>query len=121
RGEAAGFSYVTERERVDSKFTAGNRIVPQFAHAFLWHKGSAKDLGRPAGFKSSFATSISDNGVVAAYCVRSIEDQTTQGALWRNGRWTLLSTPPGMNSRANGVNSRGDAVGYVGDFREKVS
>src|SRR5258708_6778334 len=67
RGAVAGITDVTERLPPDRTFIAGNRFVPVFPHAFLWDKTGAQDLGRPVGFKSCYATAISDSGIVVGY------------------------------------------------------
>lgn len=120
KGDAVGKAMVLEPIPFD-KNIPGNRWVPYYPHAFLWKDGGARDLGVPTGFKSSIATAISDNGDMAGYAIRSTEDRFTQALLWHNGKWNVLVTPPNQNSRANGINSRGVVVGYIGDFREQAA
>ena len=82
---------------------------PDEIHAFLWEKGGMKDLGLLGGVNLSFATDINAAGQVVGYFVT--QEGLFQSFLWDRGLVTLLDTPPGGSSRAEGINDGGDVVG----------
>lgn len=120
-GQIVGYTFVEEKPNRPARTpSAGNYFISYYAHAFLWQRGAAIDLGTPSGFKNSTATAIANTGEITGYAVRSTEDRSTRAFVWQEGRMRLLPTPLDQHSRANGINDHGWIVGYVGDFREQA-
>jgi probable HAF family extracellular repeat protein len=80
------------------------------SHAFLWpDKGKMRDLGAPSG-EDSYATAINDAGVIAG------NDETANGTrpwVWRNGQFTWLPIPPGVNGIAKAIEPNGVIAGCL--------
>jgi probable HAF family extracellular repeat protein len=120
-GTVVGISNVIPEGFLPFTLSAGNRTDSMYTHAFMWRNGNSRNLGSPFGYRSSYATAISEANEVAGYAVRSTEDRYTRAFLWKNGKMQLLDVPLEQASRANGINSRGQIVGYAGSFYEQAS
>ncbi|MEU8609703.1 hypothetical protein AB0C29_17045 [Actinoplanes sp. NPDC048791] len=81
------------------------------AGLFLWRGGrSVSYLKRPAG--ASFgATFINERDQVAGTATDS--NDASRAFVWARGRMTMLTTPKGMDSRAVGINNRGQVIGVL--------
>jgi len=77
---------------------------------FLWRDGSVTYLKRSA-VASFGAPSINDRDDVASTVTG--QDGRSRAVLWQRGRMTMLPTPTGMDSRAVGINNRGQVIGTV--------
>lgn len=96
-------------------------VAPSFAaltHAFAWRSGVGMvDLGVLAGYTSSCARAISDQGVVVGYSYGD-EGGTRAFAWTQSGGMVDLGTlPGGQLSAAYGVNSLGQIVGFSSNER----
>jgi probable HAF family extracellular repeat protein len=83
------------------------------SHAFLWEGGVMRDLGLLGGVNFSFATDINPAGQVVGYFIRQEGGVGLQAFIWDDGIVTLLDTPAGGSSRAEGINDAGDMVGFT--------
>jgi hypothetical protein len=73
-------------------------------------------LDRPLPLPAGFSTGRVESSDGRDRFVGTVADanlSNTHAALWRNGRVTLLPTPPGLQSAAEGVDRFGDVVGFV--------
>jgi len=99
-------------------------------HATLWYRNFKADFGKPGlGGVNNLAFAVNDRGQAVGEAETSTADpnkedfcgfkamgfpktgNTCVPFLWQNGVMTALPTLGGLNGVANGVNSRGDAVG----------
>jgi probable HAF family extracellular repeat protein len=91
------------------------------AHAFQLRNGIKTDLGVLSSLKSSAATAISANGLIAGDAENGEIDPLVpdlpefRAVLWNNGHIMDLGTLPegGNESGANSVNSLGQVVGWA--------
>jgi probable HAF family extracellular repeat protein len=90
-------------------------------HAIRWSDGRLTDLGTlpgPADL-SSVATSISNNGVISGASLNGVNDPfnglpSVHGVIWKHGQiFDLGALKGGYESVANGVNNRGEVVGFA--------
>jgi probable HAF family extracellular repeat protein len=83
----------------------GQGLVGMDQHAFVWRNGSYTDLGLGA------ATHINDAGLIAGYAPGLVP------VIWKNGKRTNLRALGGGRTAyghlVNGINSKGDLVGYA--------
>jgi len=90
---------------------------PLILHAFRWHDGRLTNLGALPGPNSSFATWISEDGLIAGYSENGVIDPLlgipeAEAVLWKDDRIIGLGTIEGSNqSAAFAVNGRGQVVG----------
>jgi probable HAF family extracellular repeat protein len=90
---------------------------PFIFHAFRWQDGSLADLGALPGVNSSFAYSISANGLIAGWSENGLIDPLlgvpeVGAVLWKDGEIVNLGTiEGGYESAANAVNSQGQVAG----------
>jgi hypothetical protein len=94
-------------------FTTGGGVV----EGFLIHKGATTTLTAP-GASATTALGVSDNDeVVGAYTVGTGITAVTHGFTWtQKGGFQTVNDPNGVNTTTvNGVNSRGDLVGFYVD------
>jgi probable HAF family extracellular repeat protein len=78
--------------------------------AFLWMRGSIFDL-RTLGGPESDSHAINENGEVAG--AADTAGGTVHAFLWQAGAMTdLLTLSGGDSSEANGINARGEVVGF---------
>jgi probable HAF family extracellular repeat protein len=92
------------------------------AHAFRWRDGVMTDIGTLVGNVSSRSSAISANGVIAGVSENPSHIDPVlgipifRGTLWKNKTITdvgALINEGGHTSPANGVNSRGQVVGFA--------
>lgn len=86
-------------------------IYPQGrrGHAFLWHKGRMRDIGRLPGYRSSLAVGINNHGQAVASTFK--QNHTHQAFVWHQNRAYLGTLPGYRYSRALGINDQGSIVG----------
>jgi probable HAF family extracellular repeat protein len=113
---SAGQTYTTTNLNLPGLSNAvgiGRRgqIVGQAAsHALLWERGSALDLGVPAGYTSSAAYGVNERGMVVGSAAGG--SNGTQAVVWDNGAPTVLKSLGGTQAEARAVNERGQVAGY---------
>jgi probable HAF family extracellular repeat protein len=90
---------------------SGNCTSNPFAHALLWFRGRAIDLGNLGGAMNNVAEDINNRAqVVGASDLPG--DTTAHAFLWQNGIMTDLGTLPGdVSSGATGINDKSLIVG----------
>ncbi len=88
-------------------------------HAFIFRNGTVTDLSTlPGGFNSQ-AFWINDNGVAVGFSQIGVNDplngnvQELRGTVWRSGKIVEIGTFGGNDSMAQGVNNRGQVVGFA--------
>lgn len=83
------------------------------AHTHLWSGGGLQDLGTLAGWDSSVAQAISDNGQIVGYTYNVASNPTggSRAFLWFGGMQDLGLLPGRNNSAAFGVNNNSQVVG----------
>jgi probable HAF family extracellular repeat protein len=86
------------------------------SYAFKWRDGVVNKLSALAGFNSSFAFWVSDNGLVAGFSENGIDPLTggvaNEAILWgKGGSITDLGTLGGNDSIASALNDRGQVAG----------
>ncbi len=89
-------------------------------HAFLYTSGSTVDLGVAAGFTSSSARGVNDNGIVTGVldAVSGLEHGFVyaNGTLFDLNSLVITGVPAGWNiEEANAINSSGQIVGTLHD------
>jgi len=90
---------------------------PFILHAFKWQGGTLHDLGALPGVNSSFANSISPNGLIAGWSANGAIDPLlgvpeVDAVLWKDGEIVNLGTiEGGYESNAFAVNDRGQVAG----------
>ena len=86
-------------------------LATAVAHAVLWQKGSAIDLGNLGSQLFNWAYTINERGQVAG-AAGVTGDSTWHAFLWQEGVMSDLGVLPGdVMSQANGMNNRGQVVG----------
>lgn len=79
-------------------------------HAFLWDRGTLRDLGTVSG-ASTIATAINDSGVVTGWGATTPTSGVSQIFRW-DGEMHALGCPAGtIHCEALAINARGDVVG----------
>jgi probable HAF family extracellular repeat protein len=90
---------------------SGNCTSNPFAHALLWLRGKAVDLGNLGGAMNNVAEDI-NNRVQVVGASDLIGETTAHAFLWQKGLMTDLGTLPGdVSSGATGINDNGLIVG----------
>ena len=90
---------------------------PFILHAFRWRGGILSDMGALAGTNSSFAYSISENGLMTGFSENSAIDPLlgvpeVNAVLWKDGQIINLGTlEGGYESNGFAVNDRGHIAG----------
>jgi probable HAF family extracellular repeat protein len=108
RGQVAGNSYTSFDP---SERCAQLEIGPLTTGAFLWEKGTMKDLGHFGG-TCTFAVDLNNRGqVVGASALAG--DQGQHPFLWDGKGLIDLSTFGGDSGNAVAINEAGDAVGWA--------
>ncbi len=89
------------------------------SHAFIWSKGSMRDLGTLGG-STARPFAIDNNGEIAgslevtsahpAHCSSSAEHSEFHPFIYSNGKISDLGAPPGYCGSAMRINDRGDAL-----------
>jgi len=86
-------------------------LATAVAHAVLWQKGSAIDLGNLGSQLFNWAYTINERGEVAG-AAGVTGDSTWHAFLWQEGMMSDLGVLPGdVMSQANGMNNKGQVVG----------
>jgi probable HAF family extracellular repeat protein len=86
-------------------------LATAVAHAVLWQKGSAIDLGNLGSQLFNWAYTINERGEVAG-AAGVTGDRTWHAFLWQEGMMSDLGVLTGdVMSQANGMNNRGQVVG----------
>jgi probable HAF family extracellular repeat protein len=81
-------------------------------HAFLWDRGTLRDLGTVSG-ASTMATGINDSGVVTGWGATSPTSGVSIVFRW-DGEMHPLGCPEGtIHCEATAINARGDIVGQA--------
>jgi probable HAF family extracellular repeat protein len=84
-------------------------------HATQWHSGKATNLNEVAGYPNNIAHAINRHGDMAGWMNTSgnLVDSlsTTRGFIQHHGRLRIVPTLGGRDSRVNGLNDKGAAVG----------
>jgi probable HAF family extracellular repeat protein len=106
RGQVIGQSSLTGDPGCDGS----NPLNSCNQHAFLWERGSLKDLGTLGG---TFSIPIwLNNAAEAVGGATTINDESFHATLWKDGRITDLGTLEGdCFSQAFAINSKGQIVG----------
>lgn len=89
-------------------------------HASLWQDGRVTDLGTLSGLAGSRALAINDRGEVVGISYSGRQRQVGWRAhpfVWRNGVMSDLGTLGGEDGVANGINTKGQAVGKSYDLK----
>ena len=90
---------------------------PTTWHAALWQEGTMLDLGTLGG-PDSFAFTLNEKGQISGSSFTNSTANTTTGLptldpfLWQGGSMTDLGTLGGVFGFANGLNNRGQVVGF---------
>lgn len=107
RGQVVGWSGFRPRPKDPPE--------PFIIRAFLWEKGSMRDLGSLPGFESSSATAINNAGQVVGELYRTYTEYrtTSRAFLWEQGQMHNLGAPAGCSSTALAINDRGQVVGFA--------
>src|SRR5713101_386672 len=88
-------------------------------HAFTFRSGILADLGVLLGGFNSQAFWINDEESAVGFSQIGVTDplngnlQELRGTVWHNGRITTIATFGGNDSMAQGVNNRGQVVGFA--------
>jgi probable HAF family extracellular repeat protein len=84
-------------------------------HATLWHSGQATNIGNLPGYPNSISHAINRHGDMAGWMNTSanLVDSlsTTRGFIQHRGHIRIVPTLGGRDSRVNGLNEKGSAVG----------
>lgn len=92
------------------------------ASAVIWNGKSRQTLKSLAGYLTSIASTINDKGQVGGWMgtgANLVDSQSTlRGVIYTKGAPRLLGTLGGRDSRVNGINNSGAAVG-VADLANK--
>jgi probable HAF family extracellular repeat protein len=88
-GHFAGI-YATGLNNVHQVVGVSDTTLDASFHGFLWQDGHMSDLQPLAGDSYSYATSISDNGLVLGLSIDA--NFNLRAALWENGKPTDLNT-----------------------------
>ena len=90
---------------------------PTAWHGFVWQAGTMRDLGTLGG-PDSFALLISESGQITGFSFTNSTPNHTTGIptvdpfLWDRGRMINLGTLGGTFGFGNGLNNRGQVVGF---------
>ena len=85
--------------------------APAF-HAFLWRRGTMKDLGTLTGVPDSVAFAVNDRDqVVGADLPDSTDFHQQLGWIWQDGHMAPLPTLGGRYTGPSALNDRGQVVG----------
>jgi probable HAF family extracellular repeat protein len=106
RGQVAG---VAENNTPDPTCVGTSQVLQ--SEAVLWERGEIHELPTVAGDPDGFATAINDSGQVVGQtgnCTRSF-----RAVLWHNGTATDLGTLGGLLLAPQGINNRGQIVGFA--------
>jgi len=96
-----------------SFITGWSRLATGDDHAFLWQTWPMKDLGTLGG-KMSQATGVNESGYVVGYSTTASGAQ--HAFVYRQGKLVdlgNLAPRPDWSVGANGINDRGEIVGYA--------
>ncbi len=84
-------------------------------HATLWHSGQATNIDGVPGYTNSIAHALNRTGDMAGWMNTSgnlVDSQsTTRGFIQHRGHIKIVPTLGGRDSRVNGLNDKGTAVG----------
>jgi probable HAF family extracellular repeat protein len=121
-GKAVG---VADTATPDPFYPNANPLIFTFAdpfvfHAFEWKNGVMVDLGALPGTNSSWASFISESGLVSGQSINGAIDPLTGwpeevAVLWKDGEIINLGTLGGYESGAGVVNSHGQIAGFSGN------
>jgi probable HAF family extracellular repeat protein len=108
--------YATGLNNLDQVVGVSDTTNDASFHGFLWQKGHISDLGPLPGDSYSFATAISDKGVVLGLSLDA--NFNARAVLWRDGKPVDLNTliPAGSTLSlltACSINSSGEIIGIA--------
>jgi probable HAF family extracellular repeat protein len=115
RGQVVGAAETTARY-TPAQDAARAKLGMPVQQAFVWEKGTMRDLGVRFGGPGSWAVAINERGeVVGAAETKAVEESghhATHAFLWQEGVVRDLGTlPGGTSSSAVAINDRGQVVG----------
>jgi probable HAF family extracellular repeat protein len=116
RGQATGGAENTDPDPWNFGGLAG-LPSPTAWHGFVWHAGTMRDLGTLGG-PDSAGVLINENGHIMGFSFTNSIPSPTTGIptvdpfLWDGGRMIDLGTLGGTFGVGNGLNNRGQVVGF---------
>lgn len=89
-----------------------NRSGDILSAAGIWRNGVMTPLGNLPGAANCIGTDMNDKAQVVGSCYVIAPDVPTRAFIWDNGVMTELGTLGGSMAGAEGINNRGEVVGY---------